>query len=343
MFIIPQNDVVVKAETSNIIEGTGEILIDVSKTGKERPWSQHKQENLRLAEIFEIAREKEKRLITDSRLFDLKRCGDTLIFGENAEGKRKLHQANFCRHRLCPLCQWRRSLKFFGQVNMITEKILEDDKSIRFIFGTFTVKNVPAAELENCIKLMNDKFRFLVTKTLTFAPAKKLKQNLLGYIRCTELTYNSQEKTYHPHYHVIFAVKALYFKGRENYMNRIEWQQLWQKALGVDYLPQVDIRIVKNGTAKAVAELAKYPTKVKPILDLPADEAVDVLETLVLTLHKKRFISFGGLFKTYKQQLKLKDVETDDNLIDTENDNEKFNAVAQVLFRYNVRFGCYIC
>lgn len=324
--------------------GTGEILKDYSSTGKERPWKLHKQENLQLVKIYKTAREKNINLITDSRLFDLEHCADTLLFAENAEGKKKLKSANFCRLRLCPMCQWRRSLKMFGQVQTITDKILERDKSTRFLFATFTVKNVDAENLETCINILNNKFLYLVSKNKTFAPAKKLKQNLLGYLKAVEVTYNTKDKTYHPHLHVIFAVKSTFFKNKQNYMTKKEWIELWQQALGVDYKPQTDIRAIKSGTAKAVAEVAKYPVKTAPILSLNDDEAVEVLKTLTLSLNKKRFVSYGGIFKTVKQELKLADVETDKDLVNTDiEQQERFNAVAAVLFKYNFKFGCYIC
>lgn len=324
--------------------GTGEILQDFSSTGKERPWKLHKQENLQLVKIYKTAREKNINLITDSRLFDLEHCADTLLFAENVEGKKKLKSANFCRLRLCPMCQWRRSLKMFGQVQTITDKILERDKSTRFLFATFTVKNVDAENLETCINILNNKFLYLVSKNKTFAPAKKLKQNLLGYLKAVEVTYNTKDKTYHPHLHVIFAVKSTFFKNKQNYMTKKEWIELWQKALNVDYKPQTDIRAIKTNTGKAVAEVAKYPVKTAPILSLNDDEAVEVLKTLTLSLNKKRFVSYGGIFKTIKQELKLQDVETDKDLVNTDiEQQERFNAVTAVLFKYNFKFGCYIC
>lgn len=324
--------------------GTGEILKDYSSTGKERPWKLHKQENLQLVKIYKTAREKNINLIIDSRLFDLEHCADTLLFAENAEGKKKLKSANFCRLRLCPMCQWRRSLKMFGQVQTITDKILERDKSTRFLFATFTVKNVDAENLETCINILNNKFLYLVSRNKTFAPAKKLKQNLLGYLKAVEVTYNTKDKTYHPHLHVIFAVKSTFFKNKQNYMTKKEWIELWQQALGVDYKPQTDIRAIKTNTGKAIAEVAKYPVKTAPILSLPDDEAVEVLKTLTLSLNKKRFVSYGGIFKTVKQELKLADIETDKDLVNTDiEQQERFNAVTAVLFRYNFKFGCYIC
>ena len=127
-------------------------------------------------------------------------------------------------------------------------------------------------------------------------------------------------------------------------MTKKEWINLWQQALGVDYKPQTDIRAIKTNTGKAIAEVAKYPAKVAPILSLPDDEAVEVLKTLTFCLHKKRFVSYGGIFKTIKQELKLADVETDKDLVNTDiEQQERFNAVTAVLFKYNFKFGCYIC
>ena len=327
-----------------IVTGTGEILQDFSATGKERPWQLHKRENLRLVELYKKAKEKDINLITDPRLFDLEHCGDTLTFLKNAEGKKKLKTANFCRVRMCPMCQWRRSLKMFSQVQKITDKILEQDKSARFIFGTFTIKNVDAENLEACIQNLNKKIRYLVDPKKTLAQAKKIKQSLLGYLKAVEVTYSVKDKTYHPHLHIIFAVKSTFFGSSKYYISKKEWIELWQKALNVDYKPQVDIKAIKSGTAKAVAEVAKYPVKTSSILSLSDDEAIEVLKTLTLSLNKKRFVSYGGIFKTIKQELKLADVETDKDLVNTDMEQqERFNAVAAILFKYNFKFGVYIC
>ena len=65
----------------------------------------------------------------------------------------------------------------------------------------------------------------------------------------------------------------------------------------VDYKPQTDIRAIKSGTAKAVAEVAKYPVKTAPILSLPDDEAVEVLKTLTLSLNKNVLLAMVVFLK----------------------------------------------
>ena len=84
-----------------------EILSDKSKNGKERPWAEYKLSNSYLAIAYDE--------VDESKANRLRDCASWLEFSRTEEGL-KLHKANFCRVRLCPICAWRRSLKTFGQV-----------------------------------------------------------------------------------------------------------------------------------------------------------------------------------------------------------------------------------
>ena len=58
----------------------------------------------------------------------MKRCGDYLVFAdtvntETGEVTRKLRAAEFCRDRLCPMCQWRKSLVTFHQLSEIMDRV----------------------------------------------------------------------------------------------------------------------------------------------------------------------------------------------------------------------------
>ena len=72
----------------------------------------------------------------------LEECGNNLLFSVSDKNEKRLKGANFCRIRTCPMCNWRKSLKLFGQMSKITDRIMEQDKSTRFIFATFTIKIV---------------------------------------------------------------------------------------------------------------------------------------------------------------------------------------------------------
>ena len=91
----------------------------------------------------------------------------------------------------------------YSQVSQITDKILATRKS-RFIFVTLTVRNPDGEHLAETLDLMNKGFKYITSKSQNFALAKKFKESLQGYIKATEITYNSKDNTYHPHIHCIF-------------------------------------------------------------------------------------------------------------------------------------------
>lgn len=325
----------------NIIEG--EILQDVSKTGKKRDWENKKADNLKLVELFKIAYRQDKTIITSSRIFNLEQCGEILEFAMDANNNKQLTKAYFCRIRLCPICQWRRSLKLFGQVSAVTDKILQDYKGVRFLFVTLTQKNVAGQNLQAELNNINVAFSKITNKTKKFALAGTLIKNLLGYVKSMEITYNVKSNTYHPHLHCVFAVKSSYFKS--GYITHAGWQEIWQNAMDLDYVPQVNVKNINlKEQPKAIAELTKYPAKTTNIYSLDTNKAVDVLKTLTATCHKRRFVTFGGIFRTVKQQLRFQDVENSKaDLIHVDGENvENLNAVAKVIYKYNAKFGVYI-
>lgn len=319
---------------------TGEILTDVSESGKTRNWSDKKSMNLKMSDLYELAMRKDGSIMSVSRLQQMKDCASYLVFGQT-NGKKKLVDANFCRVRLCPMCNWRKSLKMFAQVSKITDVILAEKPSARFIFLTLTVKNPNAEELTKTLNEMNEGFKYLVQKSRDFASAKLLKENLLGYLKVIEITYSARNDTYHPHFHVLLEVKSSYFgKG---YIKQKEYAKMWQQALHLDYQPQVDVRVVKNATSRAIAELSKYPVKTADLLKLKNEsQAVQALMTLHNSMKNRRLITFGGDFKEVRRRLKLDDIETG-SLVHTETKSEGLNNIAYTLFKYNVGCGCYIC
>ena len=321
------------------INGTGESLEDVSATGRKRPWKEHKMGSMQLAELFRAA-EKYGHSLPETRLRALEECANVLWFLQDAEGKRRLKSANFCRVRVCPMCNWRRSLKLFSQVSAITDAILVEKKA-RFIFVTLTIQNVRGDALRETIDQLNKAFTYITAKSRTFAPAQKLKENLLGYMKAEEITYNAERDDFHPHIHAILEVRPSYFDS--GYIKQKDWTALWRAALGVDYDPLVDVRNIKGGTAKAVAEVAKYPVKMDSILKIAdRDRAAKALTQLYSAIFKRRLVTFGGDFREYRRRLQLDDVETGD-LTHVETEEKTFNAVAQVLFKWRVSTGAYIC
>lgn len=325
-----------------IIKDTGEILVDLSATGRERPWSPKKKENVELVELLEIIRQEDEYFISDNQLQSVKDCGTYLKFGITPQYERKLAGANFCRYRICPMCAWRRSLKMFAQVSAITDAILRDKPNIRFLFLTLTVKNFKGENLRETIKKMNEGFRRIVKNTGHYKASKKLRKNLLGYLKAIEVTYNEKRDDYHPHFHIILEVDPEYFSFG-NYLTQKEFKIMWRELMQMDYDPQVDIRIIKNSTAKAVAEVAKYPIKIKSILSVKNKiQAAHAVKNLKNGISNLRFVEFGGDFKTYKKLLELDDIE-DGDLTHIETDRQNLNYIAYQIFRYDFKSGFYVC
>lgn len=275
------------------------------------------------------------------------RCGDYLefvhdIIDGNIEPKGKLHNANFCRDRMCPMCQYRRSLKIFGQVSQIMDGIKD---SYEWLFLTLTVPNVPGFYLSEKLDELNKAFKRLTQY-------KRVKTVLRGAFKALEITYNRKRDDYHPHFHCILAVKKGYLTSRD-YIKQQEWLELWRRAYKDDSITQVDIRSMgsinrmMDGTknsdlrySKAVAEAAKYSVKSSDFLfdDLLLTDSI--IFELSKTLENRRFASFSGVLKDEYQRLGLDDAE-DENADLTHITDKPNTAVSWLIRQYEWKCGVY--
>lgn len=335
-----------------VLEGTGEVLEDVNaETNKKTDWNERKVTAEKFAELLGMARSIDADVITEKRLADVQDCASFLMFArERAQGdqppRQKLYRANFCKHRLCPMCSWRRSLLIFAQTAQVVDAITADFPTTRYIFVTFTIKNCPATAetLAEALDMMNEGFKRLVNKRRGYKAAAGFQKNLLGYMKAVEVTYNERSDTYHPHIHAIFAVRAGYFAGRD-YLTKQKWQDIWSELLGIDYNALVMPKNIDMSKGRgAVAEVAKYPLKPADLLRVKNKrKAAEALVGLALALGGRRLTTWGGLFKDYRARLKLQDVEADDaNLINADEASE-ISPVEVVLYRWRVKVGAYVC
>lgn len=323
-----------------VVQNTGEILIDITDSGKKIPWEKYKANSKDLASLFRLAQKQDKSIISNSRLQSLNECASFLLFDRDIKRKHRLRHANFCRLRLCPMCSWRKSLKLFGQVSEIATELLQQQPSARFIFVTLTVPNCKAEDLLNMMNDMNKAFTYLVSKNRTFTSARIFKKNLLGYMKAMEITYNQKTDTYHPHIHCLFVVRSKYFS--DGYIKKSKWQEIWTQAMHSDRELIVHVETI-NSKAKSIAEMSKYPVKPTDLLSIKDEEqAVRALIVLHSVLRNRRLVTFGGLLAEIKRALNLEDVDTSNaDLIHV--DSEKpFVPVEQVLYRW-CKMGAYVC
>lgn len=271
-------------------------------------------------------------------------CGTFLEFAHeiSSDGiiseKGKLHNANFCKDRLCPLCSWRRSYKIFAQASQIMELIGSEYK---FLFLTLTVPNcAPESLSETISRLMLSWNRFI--------DYKLFKKSIKGFFRALEVTRNFSNGSYHPHFHCVLAVPKNYANSRD-YITHDEWLEMWRKAYKDSSITQVDIRVAKGKNKEfdnavqellsAVAEIAKYAVKSSDYI-FADDEALtdDIVRTLAEALRGRRLTAYGGCFKEAFKKLKLDDAEE----CDLVHINDKLNpSLAWLIVRYGWSAGAY--
>ena len=313
-------------------------LRDLKVNGKEMPWREKKTANVGYYELLELLNFKKAERVAD--------CGDILEFKKNEEGRLKLARAWFCKSPLCPLCNWRKSMKRSAQTRIIVERVVREKPKARWLFLTLTVRNaIDGEHLDESLKAMAQGFNRLMKY-------KKVSKNMVGFMRSTEVTVNEKDGTYNQHMHVLLCVEPDYFKKSANYINQKEWTSLWQKAMKLNYVPMVNVKAVKEkydakdaetvrdaleGKAHAmqgaVAETAKYSVKDSDYLTGDNWRDMGVVRDLEQGLRRKRMVSYGGRMKVIHKELNLSDVENGD-LVKVDESNEETEEKASSVFAW---------
>lgn len=102
------------------------------------------------------------------------------------------------------------------QLQQILQEAHNQQPKAEFIFLTLTTKNTTEKKE---LRAELQKLRRGVVKLFQY---KKVKKNLLGFIRATEITVNKNDQSYNQHVHVLAMFSPHYFSGRENYLVQSE-------------------------------------------------------------------------------------------------------------------------
>lgn len=241
-------------------------------------------------------------------------CGSFLAFKlfqniKNAEEfKRVLQGANFCKHRFCIMCEWRKSRKLQLQTYSTIRHLEEQNhKKYEFLFLTLTVPNCKMSELNCTVKNMSKAFLKLIKREEWIRAVK-------GYIRAVEfIGDHTAEGQAHPHYHCLLMVEKRYFKG-ENYISQEKFRQLWSDCYGY---PNLQVRIEKikpkkkaDGTLVpalicAVCETLKYSVDLTDMGKLTDSD----LKELIKQTKGIRQYNRGGLLKNLVEEIEDVDEE----------------------------------
>lgn len=297
-------------------------------------------------------------------------CGTFLQYRVTPEAASLVH-ANFCRDRMCPLCNWRRSLKVFGQVSKIMTEL--DKGGYRYLFLTLTIRNVWGDELPAAIQALYDGWRVLYHDYIRgsgHSAEKRLKGVIAGTFRALEVTVSDGRYhpewagSFHPHLHVILAAEKSYFQ-RGHYLTTGDWQEIWRNACNLNYNPSIKIEAVRPKEcagpfdvpteagkpldyAGAVAELSKYPLKDADFVGADADyhqQEGQYMDWLLKALRRRRLIGLTGCFRDVARALALDDMETGD-LVDVNGaegeEQELRDDVNYLMVNYHWRCGAYV-
>lgn len=299
----------------------GDKLVDIR--GKRKyPWKEKKLRGLALADSY-------ARLGQEKRALRLRFCGSQLTFAvDPATGNKKLHSADFCKERLCPMCSWRKSLKCFHEVSNVMDAAQVEQPNLVPIFLTLTLRNCTGDELSSTLDTVFAGWNRLNT-------VRRIKRTVKGWFRALEITYNKDADTYHPHIHAILMVDKGYFRT-DDYIRTVEWVQLWRNAMRLDYDPICDVRKVKGGQ-KAIKEVAKYSVKDTDYISRDTALTDRVVGALSKALRGRRLYAYGGCLKEIAKRLNVKPDEGD--LIHVDDDGIMRDDVGYMLVVYRWHMG----
>lgn len=262
----------------------------------------------------------------------------------------KLKKINSCKYRLCFVCNWRKSLKIYSFMRQAYSEIEKNDKKARFLFLTLTNKNCSLEDLPSTVDE--------ILKAFIKLRKRKELQFLKGLVRSLEITidremyitrkmYNKKKDYYlknnldvgdfnpnymmcNVHIHSILHTNHNdYTRYGGNWLSQEKITELWQKCLGVDYKPIVDIRSFKHKKnaekGHEFAEMSKYTVKTSDILKSinnmsEFENDKKVVYWLNAALKNRRLFDMSGSFREIKQKIKFSEKKFEDYIEFDEDD-----------------------
>ena len=281
----------------NQLSSLAPALSDLSE--KDKCWDKHRYSADLVADLYRG----EHDFDTYSRRIDS--CAQFLDFKLVPDAdlgllRLKLSGARFCRSPQCPICQWRRSLKWKARALRALPAVVEDYPNHRWLFLTLTQKNCSVSDLKETVTEMNKSFLRL-TRVRDWS--------VEGWIKSLEVT-RGKDGSAHPHFHCLLMVIPSYFS--RDYLSYQDWTSLWRRAARLDYKPQVYVRAVAKDRNPVVLipEILKYSLKESDLY-----KSKEFLLGVTKQLYKMRCISVGGILRPYMRKLE----EEPEDLIGNDN------------------------
>jgi hypothetical protein len=251
--------------------------------------------------------------------------------------------ANCCRQRVCPWCEWRRSLRWQRRVFEGLEALAVEKPTHRPLLVTLTQRTCE-------INQLGDRLNEIHKSVHRFVQRKFFPTDL--WFRKTEVTFPpryGQEtdaarkendgppsgdilggRMAHAHIHMLLMVPGSYF-GR-GYVKSLEWQQQWMTAAQLDYPPVVDVRAITTAASSRLAgnvnlaaalEVGKYITKSSDFRHLASD-----LPEVHYQLRCHRMIGVSAAMRKYIPATEISEAEMTDEPLRRLSPNSTFQRVS---------------
>lgn len=301
-----------RGENVNIFEpGTHEIVAEIAEK-----WTMHKKNALEMAERLE-------KIGQYRRAFFVRNCSREVVIGHCEKcGKNHVLKAQLCRDRMCPICNWRLSMKRYSDMCGIITVLRERYPESEWQFVTLTVKNCKPDRLGKTIDEMSRAWNYIMSRP-------KTKERIIGWAKSLEVTYNAETKELHPHFHVLtmweegYAVEEDYLTEMWMKSVRLHVDRKAQKSEKVvtkaEYIEQLEIDPTEpeakdttiipskydqeEDTAEAVREAVletfKYSIKSKDTQEMP----LWVFRKLDEDIKGRRLVAYGGVVKEIAAEL----------------------------------------
>jgi len=150
-------------------------------------------------------------------------------------------QSHHCKNNFCMTCAGIKAFKSYKKY----EKLIENDD---YYLGTITHKNCDYDNLRITIDRMRKKMKSIRKSYLKYCKANRIKYPS-GIIK-VEITYNRDNRTYHPHFHIL--------TDSEDYL--IYTVNAWTKHFGQNALEY--LQDIKKADKNSILEIFKYFVKI---------------------------------------------------------------------------------
>lgn len=235
---------------------------------------------------------------------DIVRCADC--------GHITIRGASLCRDRLCPLCAWRLAIKRYAAMQKIMAVLAtQSTPGTVYTLITLTVKNCQSKDLAATLKAMSAAWTACTYQ-------RWWRKYIIGWARSTEVTYNADNQTLHPHYHIL-VVGGGENAGRaiiREWLDRASREGLTATAAAQHYDKVYATDGAGESFAGAVCEVYKYMVKSSDTLAMP----LGILHDFAVGIAGARLVSMGGEIKEIARRLSI---ESLDDASDTETPDEE--------------------